>query len=646
MKLKLFFLGLFAAAVFISCNNEPIDNGPVGPGGGNEIVPSTGQVSYFTLKMPNRAGTYAGEFGEGGELFESDVYNDVAVFVYNGGTIPEAYAYMASGFTSQITLKVTDGTKKIYVALNLGDATSTLLDETGVWTSTVTSPPDGDDTYSTAFTDLNHVLWTSATPFWALTAPSVATNAVKVDNLLMGLTGSQFSSGNGFIRMYTGEQKPTNTVFFVMANWDNNRIDSVAQGQEYYSTCQYTLAPNVTLAQAQAGANSFDIYVQRAVARASFDMSDVPNGPSAWIYLTQPEVADSLAIGRFTPWGAGSGETGNWVLGNINNETTVFQRFSDAFGGAVSDSKLAVVSADTLPAGYNDPWYQHYDNTRLYGMNKIFGRASVAQVEGFMGTAGNYSKISDTAYQYITENAQPYWTPAKQDNTTYVAIGGAYAPRQWVSAVYQSIMGVTYQGFLYFNDFLGGGPSTQDSVNGGRYMGATEYLPVPYAGGDSDTLYYYEPQKIFIHGMDNVLKYFAWYLRPSAIPPVDQQSLTPQNEQSVIDFYDQERIPLPNATNPNLVAYIQGKCFYRVWLMNPKLAQTPPLGDLPNEQYLIRRNHIYDVNVTKITGPGIGDPNRIIIPGVDVGASPTYMSIQIEIQEFHRIVQDTPLGPN
>ena len=657
MKLKLFFLGMVAAALMISCNNE-IDEGRTPDKGG--VVPSTGKVSYFAFKLPGSSSvnTRAGEGGDAGFPWENAVdgiYGDVAVFVYewNGTTATaEAYAYMPDSYSSgtPVTLKVTDGTKKIYVALNVGEPGNTLLGAS--LNAAATAPPDDGEPWGTTFTALNQVIWTTfptAPPFWDTTAPAVTAGtppAVKVDNLLLGLTGSQFDgatpSGAGLIR-FTDPAGVTmySDAFLVMSNWDNNRIDSAEQGPSYESTCIFTLTPNVPLQDAIDGLdNSFPITVQRAVARASFNISaQNPTVAETWRYLSDPDVANSLSVGIFTPWNATSGTArGSWALGNINNETTVFQRFVSA-SGAVMDSKTARV---VMPSS---AWYQHYDNTRYFGERMLYPNMQVYQADSVIHVTGNSSGISTLNFQYLTENAQPYHQPAYQDNTTYIVLGGKYDPKQWVREVFRAQVPSPYDpGYLYFNDYSGSG-----NASGGTYFG-TDFDPVPFPGtlgtaghvaSDDDTLYYYTPDEIFIYGKENVLKYFAWY---ALVIPDGHLMVSPQDSLSVIQYFNQEATPVSGIPNPNLVAYWGGQCLYRVWLRNPNLLSPPP-GDLPNEEFLVRRNHIYNVNVSRITGPGIADPNRILEPGENVGSSPTYMAVEITIQQWHRIEDEVAIGP-
>ena len=652
MKLKLFFLGMVAAALMISCNNE-IDEGRTHDNGG--IVPSTGQVSYFSFKLPSSSSvnTRAGALDALGTDWESQIYGDCAVFVYewNGvSATPEAYAYMPDSYASgtPVTLKVTDGTKKIYVALNLGVPGSTLLANLG---ATATTPPTDGEIWPIAFSGasgLNQVNWTpdnAGGAFWSTTPPSAGV-AHKVDSLLRGLTGSQFDGGTpngvGLIRftdplLVTGQQP---NAYLVMSNWDNNRVDSVESGASYESTCIFTLEPNVPLDTAFAGIrNSFGITVQRAVARASFNIGVTPSGNG---YITVPDITNSLSVGRFTPWRSVAGTyRGDWVLGNINNETTIFQRFISA-SGAVMDSKTAPVLIS------NPLWYQHYDNTRFYG-NGLYGTMKVHEADSVMNIPGNASQIGVLYFQYLTENSQHYWTPAKQDNTTYIAIGGKYDPEKWVSAVFRAqVPSPTTPGYVYLNDYTGPG-----NTSGTIYdTGITPYFPVPFptdgsgnfapTGTDADTLYYYVKDEIFIYGRDNVLKYFAWFEQPIEIPDGGMM-VAPQDSQVVVDYFNAKATPAPGVANPELVAYWGGQCFYRAWLRNPNLLSPPP-GDLPNEEFLVRRNHIYNVNVTRFTGPGIGDPNRIILEDEDVGASPTYMAVEITIQQWHRIEDNIELG--
>ncbi|MDR0835991.1 MAG: fimbria major subunit, partial [Tannerella sp.] len=63
---------------------------------------------------------------------------------------------------------------------------------------------------------------------------------------------------------------------------------------------------------------------------------------------------------------------------------------------------------------------------------------------------------------------------------------------------------------------------------------------------------------------------------------------------------------------------------------------------------LVRRNHVYQVNITKIKGPGIGDPNDIIDPDPKepepIEEADTYVTVEIQIMKWHIVAQETEVG--
>ncbi|MDR3308621.1 MAG: fimbria major subunit, partial [Tannerella sp.] len=64
------------------------------------------------------------------------------------------------------------------------------------------------------------------------------------------------------------------------------------------------------------------------------------------------------------------------------------------------------------------------------------------------------------------------------------------------------------------------------------------------------------------------------------------------------------------------------------------------------DEVLVRRNHVYDININKIKGPGIGNPNSIIIPSPTVPELDTFVSAEIKILDWHKVSQEQEVSYN
>ena len=626
MKLKFLFLGMVAAAfMFNSCNNDVIE-----PAEGNlyfngeEILPSKGIKTYVAFTLPDKASLRSGTATDAGLPYESQLSGDAAAFIYKwDGTNanPESYAYLTStGFTTitdKVVLKTTDGTKKIFVALNIGDPTT-------FFGAMSTTPQDEGDDFSITYSALNRVLWaqpgtlTATDPGWQFTAltPGVASSA---NGLIEALAGGSVSRTDGLLRTHANAAADE---YFLMSNWDNTRKDSIfppGTSGSYDPTCVFTLLPDVPKSDVQppgSTKNQAVINVQRAVAKVTLSISapyvDVTN---TWTYVS--DAADSTGSkGRFLPWGAASVTAkGYWVIGNINKESTVFQEFQS---GSIFDANYDYISC---AVGSNDDWYKNFDNTRIYAAN-TYGTSTVSDVKTTMSTAPNYSVIG-ADYQYVTENAQAY-TAGYQDNSTYALFGGQYIPQFWISKVIQAKV-PTNDPMIVYNNYV---IPALDSVTGQQYYGP-EYTPVPYppslSNNDEDSIFYHTGLQLFFYGKDNVAKYYAWVEKRGATDVINQ-SPTPESEQGIIDEINID------INAGSLIKYFQGNCFYRVFVKDED-------AQFSNERVLVRRNHMYDIDIAKILGPGIADPNLIITPEKPVLPVETYLAISIQIQEWHKITQ-------
>ena len=637
MKFKSLFLGMLGMAAIVSCNNDVIDNQtPVVPETG--IMPSTDTDTWFSLVMPNdRPSTYAGESAEAGLAQENELSGDAAVFVYKWDGVnanPESYAYLPSGYTSaatKIIMRIKDGTKKIFVGINVGTPGSTLFGDATVLAAAATTPDVGN-AWSTTVNDLNKVLWSTSASAVANTTTVVEGVA---DGLIKAFAGGSFSNGNGNLNT----SSVGSNAYYIMANWDGSIPDSIADGSsKYLPSTIHSFLPNIPkLDVSGAGtANQAKITVQRSIAKIGMNIT--AQTASTGVYEAG---TDSGNFGRFTPWTVGADQV--WALGNINKESTIFQRFT---GGSVSDGNYSYISAH--PAGSNDNWYKNFDNTRVFGTGKKYAvttgtdHNSVSSVRTAMTGSGNKSTkigFGPTLYQYATENAQGF-EAGKQENSTYVVVGGQYQPRYWISDLQQASV-TTNSPYIATNN-----ATILTTAPAGTKFNGTDFTAVPYPGtianNDTDSVYYHTVYNVFIYKKENVYKYYAWVHKkdtetlgtpdvPVVVGGADQwgpgTTTTPMSSAAVAAAIEAD------IAEKKLVKYFQGNCFYRVFV-------TDKNAKLSNERVLVRRNHVYDVNITKILGPGISDPNDILVEDKNVLETDTYMAVTIDIQQWHKITQE------
>ena len=653
MKFKFLFLGMVAAAAMMSCNNDVIGTGV--DDDPNGFKPSTGATTFFAVNLPDKANTRAGESAIIGIPDEKNIGN-IAVFVYKvdvGGNMnPENYAYVSTNSTP-ILLKTTDGTKKVFVALNVGLGTTSspyLVDY-----STMTTTPSGEGaTYGVSFNALNRPIWalpgsTPATaalePGWSTTAPTSGTLS-SANGLIRALAGGTATYSMGVLNV-AAVTTSSGSRLYSMANWDNTETDTIYTTPftpSYKSTCQFYFYPDIPKSQLASGTspspngikNSIEITVQRAVAKALLKIT-APNYTDGIAFVTDGEDDDKGAFTVWNPTGAPSTDRGVYSVGNINKVTTIFQKFTS---GSVSDDNYTLLTCEpgtSIPAA-NLAWYQNFDNLRVFGTSMNYrtdprsSSFTVSSVKANMlaaqGAYNNYNKlgssstVADTVY--ITENAQEY-TSGYHDNSTYLIVGGQYAPRYFISDIQQAQVVTNAPIVAYNNRTIPAG--TGPGVVVGKEL-AYAYAPVGYASSPAnmDTLYYHVGLKTFFKGKLNVEKYYAWVLNNT------QGTYT--GSWSTADAALLQGLIEADKTANLLVAYYQGNCFYRVFI-----ADKDPQAKM-NERVLVRRNHVYDVQISKIIGPGIADPNDILIPGKPVLPADTYIQVDIKIQDWHKVSQD------
>ena len=645
MKLKVFFLGMFAAAALMSCNNDVLIDGPDGPNRGLE---GTGESTHatFNLNFKGGKGTYAGSEEFSAEARETAVA-DAAVYIYKwdgANMAPEAMAYLTAGSAlgelgspESVTLMVKNGWKKIFVACNIGHtpAPALLVANGGAFTTAI----DTGVVLGTNFSALNQILYSTATNV-ALTAPASGTVNGGSAGLIRALAGGSITQASGVLFSTTAYSSTTGSESFcLMTNWDGPD-DLNTGGYDYPSKCLFELLPNISAATSKAGGqNHVEIGVQRAFAKISLRITadnDIPSNSATAPYYSSEEDGSK---GRFTPWTNSSSES-IWSLGGINKSTRPFQVFAGT-QSAVASPNYALATGDTifsLTPTTSDLWYDNYDNTRVFGTTKVYYTNSntVANVKTTMETAGNNLALSPANagtgtpavpfnFAMCTENGTEF--PQLHDKGTYVIVGGVYAPKNVLTDLDQS--GVTTN--APEKGWNGATPVVNVSSTG---YDVNTYFGLTYGatGSGTDTLYYLVAEKVFIFGTENLHKYYAWEL---------------QLDKDETDPYNNVNAAVANAiniakTNNALFGYYLGQCFYRVWVKDPQAALTSSAQD----EVLVRRNHVYDINISKIKGPGIADPNSIIKPGEPIPELDTFVTAEINILDWHKVNQDAEVSYN
>ena len=667
MRIKSLFLCMLGAAVFVGCNNNDVVDPNPGPNGGGDVIPTGESTSVsFKLNIPG-AKTYAGGTIETAVAAEKFI-TDAVMFVYKsdaaGNTEPEAMAYVTGatdlGATPHVTMKVLSGRKKIFIAVNTGRS-NRLVDNNGN-TSTFTAHPDTGIPYSTLFGTVNLYLTSntgstpafnrSATIPWTPT-PITTELATNANGLIQTLAGGVNTYGAGILfstKPYvTGQATITDNSAFLMTNWDGPTDSN--PGGSYGSNCIFTLVPNITADLSKAGAadgtnNHFSISVQRAVAKVSLRITAAgatTNATAGYVGPYESSEADG-SKGRFTPWASG------WALGGIAKITTPFQTFTSI--GAVNSANYALSTGDTLfysamEAGFGTlprdnssaKWYDTYDNTRVFGTGRLYltSANTVSHVKTTVAAAGNSIGLSPADGVYATmnlamatENASAY--PQVAGKTTYAVIGGTYLPENWISDIMRAPLSSNppYYGYNGVNA-VSGVPTTS---------GSTYAVPTwPNTNAPTDTMYYISDAKLFVHGTLNLLAYYAWEKRldvtignsvpggtniTTAVVAADLRASTAIADQIKVDM-----------ANSVLFSYYQGQCFYRIYIKDAGAKADGAYYD----EVLVRRNHIYDININKIKGPGIADPNKII-PDTIVPELETFVTADINVLDWHRVNQE------
>lgn len=523
--------------------------------------------------------------------------NDVVVFVYgwDGGSVypPHEMYYIpnVNDTVATISMKTTSGTKRIFVAANTGAANPIVYNNGAIATSQSIANPK-------AYNSLNHVLASSSSGFNVMEALSFSSGVEGGgEGLIKTMAGGAYGISNGMLQVtgaYTGSGR------FFMSNWAGPNINTA--NETLTSDCVFTVYPDVPSEESQntGGLNHLKIGLQRGISKVSFRITADGETTNETAGYAGPYYSseDDGSKGRFEPLKVGGKPV--WSLGGINKHQYPFQTFN---GIVVMSPNYYLSVRDTLNTSHlehSTDWYASYDNTRIIGIGKNYGQANFGSqhVKEIMLTAGNYTFVSDAngnentnVYAFCTENGTEY--PQVRDRATYVVIGGVYHPRNVITAIQKPAV-TTNPAEKGWN----GTTPVVNMANAGYNFNTNTYFPIVYGaeGSDMDVLYYLRTHKIFIHGKDNLFKYYAWELK------YDKDTDTPAVSLQVAEKI-KEDVELEL-----LRFYNQGLCFYKMYVADSSVASF----DSYENQYLVRRNFIYDMKLDKIQGPG--DPFPYLHP--------------------------------
>ncbi|MDR1224687.1 MAG: Mfa1 family fimbria major subunit [Tannerella sp.] len=655
MKFKSLFLTMLGAAAIVSCNNDAIDGGGNGNGNG-EVIEGLPIYATMTFKL-GKAGTYAGASDVASSPHESTL-KDAAVYIYKSdasGATPQCAVFITSlGQTGQngdgntVTLRTTSGSKKIFVAANVkqNPATTDMVSLTGLGVVSAD--------WTTLVADLNKTLYSTPSAF-TVTAPGSPVYTDPADGLIKNLAMSDLY-GTGAGTYTTGSPTPGPNAAF-MTNWDGP--DDVGTGTgtatPHVGTASITLVPDIdSISSRPTGPvdnnkNQFDINVQRAYAKVSLKFGFTATGATAPNFLSSVltnkwyiAAAGSQNEGRFFPWGQNT--DARWSLGNIPTAELPFQQYVNG----VAQDMFYTETTDSIQPAQLTNWFLHYDNTRVFPFSSTIttypnkNQINVQNTRDTMLKATNYQIFTadnsvnqaDYQYAYTTENAR--LDPVKQDHATYVIFGGFYQPKSVLTNIIRSNV-ATNNPILGFN-----GAVLTGNEGAGVSVPGTPYSWQPTSA--TDTLYYIADDKIFISGKDNLMAYYAWASTQQVNRTAGDAwaALNPNQPITAAAVYGTDGLAfgadVANAINLEidakvLYAYVQGQCFYRIFIQNDASATSA-------DRVSVLRNHIYDINITSIKGPGIADPNRILVPGTSVLEQDTYVSATINVLNWHKVDQD------
>ena len=648
MKLKYLFLSMLGAAVFVGCNNE-IGGGIDGPNGeeADEYGGVTTTATFeFNTKAPSTYGGDGNQVGVGNE----NIIGDAALFIYKIDGTPEAMAYVANAASTandnKVTVKCKSGDKLIYLAVNIGGnklikaaglgATpdnSVAPDFLGVEWSDADAPYfDKYNNAGTGFERLNAAIWAQGANAIAIQTENGFTPTSSTANaLILALSGNgDPADGVGRLsipRTLALESSATNRRY-LMTNWGNSGSANVddpntgsAGGTIHQSTCKFTLAPYVSADSSRTGTasianidkrNSLLINVQRALAKIGVKAITQARLDAAGT----PGVANPTNGGRLVILGSNK-----WAAGNINRSEYPFQMFdqSRVVSTRYRDT-AALVNTSAYPVG---GWELKLDNSRFEGASQSYkaqNLTTTAVIAKIASATGNveYNNATSSApadnFVYVPElnNYDTY-----NHYSPFVVLAGEYKPNSYITAV----------------------NSTKQIST---VSGAPASTPTWVASSDLDTLYFvrssFGDQGLFFHGMTALRQYVSYILGINN----GSSPLVPTNDITTDNYINSLRASNGNV-QADLQTYYRGQCFYRIWITDSSVSQS-------QNKRLVRRNHIYEIEITSVNGPGIGDPNDIIDPHPEepepLEEADTYVTATINVVPWHVVNQQTEIDIN
>jgi hypothetical protein len=574
---------------------------------------------------------YSGDYDQAGSANENAIH-DVAMFIYKLDGTPEAMGYMTlTDFAAyqKITVKCYSGTKLIYVAANLGG--DKLIAHGQGTTSNTASPDylgvDWTDPVSIAtskpFSEINAPLWsTGASTFQIQTTTSYTPTSTTADGLIKALSGDGTPS-NGVLNGIYGSGSG-----YFMSNWGDKDYQtsdfSSITGSTYLSTCIFTIRPSTTAEESRNatpdmsnynGKNALWINVQRALAQIAMETIPIAVLNNAG---TQPSNfgGDTLDNrGVFVP-------EQKWAVGNINTSTYPFQQFDGMkLKGTLYDSIGAIPFA--YAESSNPNWSKQMDNSRWIPTFKTYEQQdlSVNEVLAQLNSCSSNQTFGINNRVLVTENNNKYTLNAY---TTFVLYAGRYKPNKYVINV-DNVGNITY---------ATGNPAPD---------------PVWSPADGRDTMYYIQSTDttgIFIWGKDNLKRYIGWCVLHTS--PNYDPATTPSSHSEISEYYSiiDCILNFKSTTGnipPKLQEYWHGYCFYRGFVRDVSAELGPNICS-------VRRNHIYQISVTSLKGPGIANPNDIIDPHFydiePIEEFETYSTVSINVMHWHIINQQMQNGVN
>ncbi len=518
---------------------------------------------------------------------EEMIMRDVVVYVYQfdgSGMVPQGIYYVPSvnSNTATVSFRIWSGNKKFFVAANTGGNNSIIYNQDALASVTYTIR-DLDKTYN----NLNNILASTSSGFELQSSLTLSSGTEGGGaGLIKTMAGGAFSVSNGLLNTMTSY---TNNTCFFMSNWDGANIE-VSPTEKLTSDCLFTIVPDISLEDSKNSPigtnNHIKIGLQRGVAKVSFRITadgTSTNESAGYAGPYYSSVSDG-SKGRFTPWKMDGKSV--WALGNINKHMYPFQT---NLGGDIASPNYSLTSGDTVNWGNpssSSNWYASYDNTRVFGTGKKYGTSSfgISDMKNAMLSAGNYTLISDASgsdhaqvYVFCTENGTEH--PQLQDKATFVMIGGEYRPENWISDVKRN-QTVGNKPYLGWN-----GLSANIGVQ--NVYGSTYSEPL---WNDDEMIYYLSDLKVFIHGKRNLYAYYA-YEKGIDVSCEEKQLLA--NTLISNKVYQDEQGEL-------VKSYYRGQCVYKKYITDES---EPSLQN----KVLVRRNFIYDVNLTNIKGPEVAE---------------------------------------